>query len=157
MTELNQAELNQEIQKLQEQINTLISVNNQIMEANKELAAALAVKNDALKYAKQELSDMLPPECKKYYEGTIIGSALALQPHASLIAKIKADAVDNWLHNQSPVAYVSCGDIELSPTDTSPNWRRIETSKDQANYLMQECKIRMRPLIFADRIEKGEV
>lgn len=114
-----------------------------------ELSAALAAKDEVLEHiASGELGINF---CVK-----LAKQALVLQPHASILNQIRADAITNHMQNSKPVAWVPCGDIEFCPEDYPPNWSRIETNQAQVQYLVNECKIRMRPLIFADRIEKGE-
>lgn len=55
---------------------------------------------------------------------------------------------------QTPVAWVPCGDIDYSPEDTAPNWQAVTTSAAQAQYWINECFLRVRPLYLGEPTKK---
>ena len=109
------------------------ALEKQLAEQSKqieELTAALAVKNEALQYAADAFRE-LAQQCDGDYEtAEQIEAALAIQPHAALVAKIKADAVQEF-----------CRAIDSIDDGESPAYRHVQEFGGE----------------YAARIEKGGV
>lgn len=70
-----------------------LAVLNEGVEALEQLAAALAAKDEALALARKEFEGLPHSLGYEFTHVPKIDAAIALQPHAELVAKMKSDAV----------------------------------------------------------------
>ena len=83
-------------------------------------------------------------------------------PHEYIVTtmtQIAFECYRYYYNNQTPVAWVPCGDINFSPDNTEPNWQMVERSAAQAQYWVDECFLRVRPLYLGEPTKnpKGSV